>query len=273
MRCSCTTADLRAPSPQTNFAHVAFIDLEAFGVYQPPTQPLPPVAQSFGLLTLSQPFLADFEICCSDGVRLGCSRKLLEDRWQWFAAKLADFKLRAKGMLTAQQKRIDAQNEVEVEENESGVEASGEDVQVPSTPVSAAAGGGGKDDRQPPPPTGTTTTPEFSNEIRLTPRTLNLPEASPVVQAFLQYLYTLTLCTPHQFNLPVLTSLLVFAKTYDEANLRALCVHALHETLSGGQWSAAQVYEASTLGGCTALQIRALRVLMVRFSERCAELS
>lgn len=179
-------------------------------------------------------------------MRLGCSRKLLEDRWTWFRVRLADFKLRAKGMLTAQQKRIDAQ--AEAEDSESVAD------ETPPTPVAATA-----------PEKSPNASSEFSNEIRLTPRTLNLPEASPVVQAFLQYLYTLTLCTPHQFDLPVLTSLLVFAKSYEESNLRALCVHALHETLNSEQWTAAQVYEASTLGGCTALQIRALRTLMVSF--------
>lgn len=212
--------------------------LEAFGVYQYPPRPLPPLAQSFGLLTLSQPFLADFELRCSDGVRLGCSRKLLEDRWTWFRNKMEDFKTRAKGMVAVQQKRIDAQNEFDLDASIS------EDLDPTRSPTSAKSS---------------------TTELRLTPRTLNLPEPSPVVQAFLQYLYTLTLCTPLQFDLPVLTALLVFARSYDEGNLRALCVHALHETLSSGQWSGAQVYEAATLGGCTALQIRALRVLMVRF--------
>ncbi|KAK4690668.1 hypothetical protein P7C70_g9520, partial [Phenoliferia sp. Uapishka_3] len=93
---------------QTNFAHVAFIDLEAYGIYQPPPQALPPIAQLFGLQTLSQPFLADFEIICSDGKRLGCSRKILDDRWSWFRAKLDDFKFRAKGLFEAQRRRQDS---------------------------------------------------------------------------------------------------------------------------------------------------------------------
>lgn len=84
------------------------------------------------------------------------------------------------------------------------------------------------------------------------------------MQGFLQYLYTLTLCTPLQLSLPVLSALLVFARTYEDPNLRALVVHALHEALSSGQWTAASVYEAATLGGCTALQVRSLRIMMVR---------
>ncbi|KAM0749811.1 hypothetical protein T439DRAFT_290018 [Meredithblackwellia eburnea MCA 4105] len=227
---------------QTNFVHVAFIDLEAFGIYQPPPQPLPPLAQSFGLLTLSQPFLADFELICSDGKRLGCSRKLLEDRWPWFKNKLDDFKNRAKGILAAQKKNQTSQAEAEASAMATAT----------ASPVEGP----------PPTPSSRSSNSRSSTELRLTPRTLNLPEPSPVIQGFLQYLYTLTLCTPLQLSLPVLSALLVFAKTYEEPNLRALVVHALHEALSSGQWTAATVYEAATLGGSTALQIRALRIMM-----------
>lgn len=219
---------------QTNFAHIAFVDLEAFGIYQPPPRRLPLLAQSFGLLTLSQSFLADFEIVCSDGRRLGCSRKLLDDRWPWFTNKMDEFKLRAKGILAVQQKRFDAQTE------ELNPDTMAQEVQTP------------------------TLVPRSPTDLRLTPRTLNLPETSAIAQAFLQYLYTLTLCTPHQLSLPVLTGLLIFAKTYDVGNLRALVVHALHEALGSGQWNAAAVYEAATFGGCHALQIRALKLMMVR---------
>lgn len=229
---------------QTNFTHVAFVDLEAFGIYQPPPQTLPPLAQSFGLLTLSQPFLADFEIICSDGARLGCSRKILDDRWPWFRERMDDFKARAKGILATQKKRLD-QNPTD----------------FPAADVTPSAGNEhGDEDAL------TTRTPtKSSTELRLTPRTLNLPEASPVVQGFLQYLYTLTLCTQLQLSLPVLSALLVFSKNYEELNLRALVVHALHEALNKVSWTAGGIYEAATLGGCTALQIRALRIMIVCF--------
>ena len=91
-----------------------------------------------------------------------------------------------------------------------------------------------------------------------------LPSPSPLVQAFLQYLYTYSLSTPLQLSLPILSSLLLFSKTYKLDNLRALVVHALHEALTSGGWTAAVVYEAATLGGATALQIRALKMMMVR---------
>lgn len=149
-----------------------------------------------------------------------------------------EFKLRAKGIIATQQKRFDAQTE-ELDADTT--------VQTPATV-------------DPPLPRSPT---KSSADLRLTPRTLNLPESSAVVQGFLQYLYTLTLCTPHQLSLPVLTGLLVFAKSYDVGKLRALVVHALHQALGGGQWNAAAVYEAATFGGCHALQIRALMLMMV----------
>ena len=99
---------------------------------------------------------------------------------------------------------------------------------------------------------------------KLNPRTLLLPSPSPLVQAFLQYLDTHVLSTPLQLSLPIRSSLLLFSKTYRVDNLRALVVHALHEALASGGWTAAAVYEAATLGGATALQIRALKMMMVR---------
>ncbi|BGP32199.1 hypothetical protein JCM10296v2_003979 [Rhodotorula toruloides] len=210
---------------QTNFAHVAVIDLESFGIYQPPPQSLPPIAQSFGLLTLAQPFLSDFEIICFDGKRLACSRKVLVDRWPWFAAKLEEFKSRASAVQAAQQL-----GKAQPVENGATTEA----------PVSTAA-----------------------YDLRLTPRTLDLPEASSVVQAFLQYLYTLTLCTPLQLHPPVLAALAIFSRTYEDDALWALCVHALHGVIEKEAQAAPLVYEAATMSGSTALQIRALRTMLL----------
>ncbi|BGO91503.1 hypothetical protein NBRC10512_003164 [Rhodotorula toruloides] len=209
---------------QTNFAHVAFIDLESFGIYQPPPQSLPPIAQSFGLLTLAQPFLSDFEIICSDGKRLACSRKVLTDRWPWFAAKMEEFKSRALAVQAAQQL---------------GKAQPVENGATSETPASTA-----------------------TDDLRLTPRTLDLPEASSVVQAFLQYLYTLTLCTPLQLHPPVLAALAIFSRTYEDDALWALCVHALHGVLEKEVQAAPLVYEAATMSGSTALQIRALRTML-----------
>lgn len=106
--------------------------------------------------------------------------------------------------------------------------------------------------------------PQGADALRLTPRTLELPERSPVVQAYLEYLHALTLCTPLQLHPPVLAALVVFAKTYSDDALRAWCVHALHGVLEQEASAAPLVYEAATIAGCTALQIRALRTMLVR---------
>ncbi|SCV67478.1 BQ2448_5089 [Microbotryum intermedium] len=242
---------------QTNFAHIAFVDLEAFGVYQPPRRVLPPLAQSLGLLTLAQPHLSDFELRCSDGVRLSCSRKLLVDRWPWFKTQLDEFKLRAKGMMAAQQRRVDAAHNHNSSNGDYSDDPNNNHVVEDDTTLLVQA---------------SEIALSSTTELRLSPRTLDIPEPSIVVQAYLQYLYTLTLCTPLQLDPAVLGALLAFAKTYDDEPLRALVTHALHDVLdrhSEGERSAsaALVYDAATLGGCMALQIRALRILM---RSRCA---
>lgn len=64
--------------------HVAVVDLEAFGIYQPPPLKLDVRMQELGLATLEERVLTDFEIICEDGQRIQCSRKILEERWEWF---------------------------------------------------------------------------------------------------------------------------------------------------------------------------------------------
>ncbi|GAA6033989.1 hypothetical protein JCM8097_000636 [Rhodosporidiobolus ruineniae] len=222
---------------QTNFTHLAFIDLESFGIYHPPPSPLPLPSALLGLRNLAQPFLSDFEILCSDGKRLGCSRRLLSERWGWFKAKVGEFERRAEGVRRGRAAQ-DADGEEGAEEGEEG----------------EGDGGEGK-------------------KPALTPRALTLPEPSPVVLAFLQYLSTLSLLTPLQLHPPVLAALLTFSRAYaapapwhgdggEGEHLRALAVHALHGVLEREQGAAPMVYEAATLGGCTALQIRALRTML-----------
>lgn len=62
---------------------------QTFGFYQPPPQVLPLPTQELGLHLLNTPSLSDFEIVCNDGVRLPCSRRLLEARWPWFRNRMA----------------------------------------------------------------------------------------------------------------------------------------------------------------------------------------
>lgn len=161
---------------QINFDHVAFIDLEAFGIYSPPLRAVTPLVQEMGLACLAQP--GDFEIVCADGKRLSCSKKMLEVRWDWFAQQMSSFKSQSREAFHA----LAA----------SSVRASNGDGDTPTT-----AGSRSKE----------------LSDLRVSPRSLHLPESSTVVFAALQYFYTLALCTPLQHQVNTLVGLLLFAKT------------------------------------------------------------
>ncbi|GAA5821592.1 hypothetical protein JCM3770_005306 [Rhodotorula araucariae] len=236
-------------STQTNFAEVAFVDLEGFGIYVPPAQSMLPAQQLLGLMTMSQPQLSDFEIICSDRERLGCSRKVLEARWPWFADELPNVEAKANAAIEAREQRTttssgsygDSSDEELVDGVLSRVASPKQSIQQVSPPA-----------RTP------------SRLFPITPRSLELPLPSSDVKAILQYFQTLALSTSLQRSLPVLTSLLAFTNTYDSVlpSLRALVVHALHETLSTQPDAAPKVYEAAALGDSVALQIRAMQVML-----------
>lgn len=69
--------------------HVAVIELEAYGVYQAPRLLLSDKTQDMGLSMLDEKLVSDFDIVCEDGRRIKCSRKVLADRWPWFAEQQA----------------------------------------------------------------------------------------------------------------------------------------------------------------------------------------
>ncbi|KAF8644403.1 hypothetical protein AX16_008464 [Volvariella volvacea WC 439] len=79
--------------------HVAVVDLEAFGIYQPPSLKLDIRMQELGLAALEEKVFMDFEIVCDDGRRIPCSRKLLEERWSWFKRQRVEFEKKAKDVL------------------------------------------------------------------------------------------------------------------------------------------------------------------------------
>lgn len=238
---------------QNNFTHVAFVDLEVrcvdhaevaeqaehgvnllqtFGIYQPPPQVLPLAAQELGLRLLDQPLLADFEIVCADGVRLPCSRQMLEARWPWFSEKMTELQDRIRTGLPDLFEADSSEDVRHAREQSGGT-------------ISAS---------------GKTSSPRAA----VLPSALLFPETSQVALALLQFFYTYNLITPLQHNTSTLVSLLLIGKEYDIPNLRALVVHAFHCLLEkpNGHTMAAIIYEAATLGGCTALQTRALKMMM-----------
>jgi hypothetical protein len=89
--------------------HVAMVDLEAFGIYQPPPLKLELPMQVFGVAALKEGLLADFEIVCDDGRIISCSRRLLEDRWPWFKEQMRRIKLIQESTVhTFRPKRLDS---------------------------------------------------------------------------------------------------------------------------------------------------------------------
>ncbi|EJD45720.1 galactose oxidase [Auricularia subglabra TFB-10046 SS5] len=203
--------------------HVAYIDLEAFGIYQAPQLVLEIPAQELGLAAFEERVFADFEIVCDDERRIPCSRKVLEERWPWFR----------------EQRRLYLQAATEAVK---GVSAPSASVPLPE----AAAG----------PPDA-----EARPDPRLTPRMLRMAEPYPIVLAFVQYFYTQALITPLQHAPAVLSALLVLSSTYELPHLQSLVVHAMHRALSAA--TSVGVYEVATLCNCQSLQIRALKVVMV----------
>ncbi|KAI0044422.1 galactose oxidase [Auriscalpium vulgare] len=196
--------------------HVAIIDLEAFGIYQPPRLQLEIRMQEMGLAALEEEVLADFEIVCDDDRRIKCSRKLLEDRWPWFQEQRKSF-------LQAAVRALDT------------LPLSATHVPLPEVP-------------------NTPSIQEPRPDPRLSPRVLHLSEPYPITLALVQYFYSLALVTPLQHAPAVLSALLVLATNYELPHLKLLVKHAMHRALSNS--TSVGVYEVATLCSCRSLQIR-----------------
>jgi hypothetical protein len=202
---------------------VAVVDLEAFGIYQPPSLLLSHEMQEAGLAALEEGIFADFDLVCDDGRKIKCSRKILEARWPWFKEERLKFSRAAQ------------------ESTKTQLIPQSLDTPLPDVP------GVPDDDERPDP--------------RLIPRTLNLTEPYAVAMAFLQYIYTTALLTPLQHAPAVLSQLLILATTYQLPHLTNLVKHAMHGALSNT--TSVGVYEVATLCDCRSLQIRALKTVMV----------
>ncbi|KAI0781973.1 galactose oxidase [Abortiporus biennis] len=173
--------------------HVAVIDLEAFGIYQPPPLLLEIPMQELGLAALEEGVLADFEIICDDGRKVQCSRKVLEERWPWF-------KEQRKLFIQAATRAIEA------------IPSSSATVPLPDLPS-------GSDQEARPDP-------------RLTPRSFNLSEPYPITLALVQYFYSMGLITLLQHAPAVLSQLLLLSSTYNLTHLQSLVKHAMHGALT-----------------------------------------
>ncbi|KZT73774.1 galactose oxidase [Daedalea quercina L-15889] len=211
-----------------SWEHVTCIDLEAFGIYQPPPLVLDIPSQELGLAAFEEGTLADFEIICDDGRKIRCSRKLLEERWPWF-------KEQRKLFVQAAQRETEAMEPIP------------QHVPLPELP-------GAYDGQEPRP------------DPRLTPRSFSLSEPYPITLALVQYFYSMALITPLQHAPAVLSQLLLLSSTYELVHLQSLVKHAMHRALSYA--TSVGIYGVSTLCSCRSLQIRALRVVMAYSQKR-----
>ncbi|KIO20169.1 hypothetical protein M407DRAFT_81867 [Tulasnella calospora MUT 4182] len=212
--------------------HVAYIDLEAFGIYQPPRHMLDLRTQELGLAALEERVLADFEIVCDDGRRIACSRRTLEERWPWFAEQRRRY-------LNAARRALDtlpapAQGDVPLPDRPAAPPPG------PTSSSNAQGSASAEDDEKPDP--------------RLMPRALHLSEPFSTTLALLQYVYSLGLITPLQHSPAILSALLLLSTTYKMPHLEGLVKHAMHKNLSPS--SSVGVYEVATLCDCQSLQIR-----------------
>ncbi|KAG6868625.1 hypothetical protein C0993_000215 [Termitomyces sp. T159_Od127] len=210
---------------------VAVIDLEAFGVYQPPPLKIDVAMQELGLAALEERVVADFEIICEDGRRIACSRKILEERWPWFLEQRKLFNVKVNQALAAIPGGADSP------------------AHLPMPEIS-----------------GNASSEEPRVDPRLTSRAFELSEPYPIVLALLQYFYTLALITPLQHAPAVLSQLLMLSTHYELKHLEGLVKHAMHRALSNS--TSVGVYEVATLCSCRSLQIRALKTVMSYTQKR-----
>lgn len=272
---------------QTNWNHILSIELEAWGISQPPVMPMSVRSVEIGLSKLASstigsfstglesgsgslensqeapPFSfggrGDFEIVCSDGMRLGCDRVILERRWPWFASKMKEYR-RILRKVASSSKYENTKLSVLLEEEQ---QASHANAQNSALALLKHA------------------------DPRITPRQLHIDEPSPVMLALLVFLYTRCICIPLQQHPAIIAALLIASKTYEMQDLELWAKHAAHVALtstlstpaapsSQGNASpksnslsplerhrlAVALYEAATMGGFEALQIRSLRTVM-----------
>ncbi|KAI9322223.1 hypothetical protein BX666DRAFT_1827210, partial [Dichotomocladium elegans] len=69
---------------QVNFDHLAFVDLEAFGIYNLPQTTCSVLAQEMGLNLLRETAINDFRIFTSENQSISVNSSILSQRWPYF---------------------------------------------------------------------------------------------------------------------------------------------------------------------------------------------
>jgi hypothetical protein len=208
-----------------------------FGIYQPPVREssCSPRMIPFALKSLRENWSSNYHIVCEDGRALACSRAILSERWPWFKKGWDEACRKAKEVMEGMSPDPDP------------------DLADLTGPGSSAM------DK-----VGNSRFERWKSGLKVEPQTLQLAEPYPVCKALLEYLYTCDLVTPLQHRAPILSALLILAKQYELEDLKRKVVYAMHERLSGS--NCLGIYEIASLCACTGLQVRALRMVLVRVS-------
>ncbi|CAO3609967.1 unnamed protein product [Cunninghamella blakesleeana] len=217
---------------QMNFDHVVIVDLEAFGIYTHPESTCAPIAQELGLSMLNEPSMADMEIISSDQKSIPINSMILSQRWKYFANMLLEEDYH--------------RNPHHKERNKSTLSISSSLTSSSTSTSTSSTSLSNKLFKHPP-------IQNYGKKIQFT-------ETYAVTLAFLQYLYTDHLMTAQQHQPNILSRLLILAYMFDMPRLIQLTTHALHQILTIS--TASMVYETAALTCRTALQIRALRVMI-----------
>ncbi|KDN36979.1 hypothetical protein K437DRAFT_217549, partial [Tilletiaria anomala UBC 951] len=224
---------------QTNWDHIALLELEPWGIYQPP-----PFNFHWRAATLGLEKLGDFEIVCSDGTKLGVNRAVLERRWAWFKRALQDYRKRASDAAQSQ--------------------ATKDGVSVP-TYIIGDDGGKIKADiritpRQlflPEPSPVVVALLEFFHTQTICTSLQRHPSmlATLLIIAAMYEIPGLTLWTNHAIHQCLTRELSPSTKTLTQVEPTVLPAEERHRL-------AILLYEAASLCGRASLQVRALRVVM-----------
>jgi len=75
---------------RSNFNHIVFIDLEVFGIYDPPRLRTASFARTFAMEMLNNKRYSDMDIATKDHQRIGVNTRILAHRWPLFSEVLND---------------------------------------------------------------------------------------------------------------------------------------------------------------------------------------
>lgn len=229
-------SEFEEPTLRTTFTHLVKVDLEGFEVCPGIDEAaVGPAGIKLGLEMLRDGIGSDVAIVsAADGGRVWVNSGIVGQRWGHFQ-KLMESREEARRV---EIEAIQQRNKTIISE-------------VTTT-----------SDREPPAPE------PKKPYLEDTSAEVVVPETTPILVGFLQYIYTNELATPHQLQLKTLKGLLLIAHLYDLTRLRQLVRKALYQQLNAS--NAPAICEVAVLTNEFGLQTRALRTLLQ--SARMAQL-